>query len=115
MRDEEKIAAEDRVIRRIALHGAANEGIAVARTDLGPEVTIRLTVCTGIRLERKTPICLLPARFFLSPSPSLPCAELAIAKANTLISWRQFLTVHEPGPELLDAVLSVGKPDRCNS
>jgi pyruvate-formate lyase-activating enzyme len=38
--DEEKIAAEDRVIRRIALRGAASEGIAVARADLVPEVTI---------------------------------------------------------------------------
>jgi pyruvate-formate lyase-activating enzyme len=38
--DEEKIAAEDRVIRRIALRGAASEGVAVARADLVPEVTI---------------------------------------------------------------------------
>src|SRR5215510_5577224 len=38
--DEEKIAEEDRVIRRIALRGAASEGVAIARTDLIPEVTI---------------------------------------------------------------------------
>ena len=38
--DEEEIVEEDRVIRRIALRGAASEGIAVARTDLVPEVTI---------------------------------------------------------------------------
>lgn len=38
--DEEKIAAEDRVIRRIALRGSAIEGIAVTRADLVPEVTI---------------------------------------------------------------------------
>lgn len=38
--DKEKIADEDRVIRRIALRGVASEGIAVARTDLVPEVTI---------------------------------------------------------------------------
>jgi pyruvate-formate lyase-activating enzyme len=38
--DEEKIAAEDRVIRRIALRGAASEGDAVTRADLMPEVTI---------------------------------------------------------------------------
>jgi len=38
--DEEKIAAEDRVIRRIALRGAASEGVAVSRADLMPEVTI---------------------------------------------------------------------------
>ena len=38
--DEEKIAEEDRVIRRIALRGVANEGVAVTRTDLVPEVTI---------------------------------------------------------------------------
>jgi pyruvate-formate lyase-activating enzyme len=38
--DEEKIAAEDRVIRRIALRGAATEGVAVTRADLVPEVTI---------------------------------------------------------------------------
>jgi pyruvate-formate lyase-activating enzyme/TusA-related sulfurtransferase len=38
--DEEKIAEEDRVIRRIALRGAASEGVAVTRADLVPEVTI---------------------------------------------------------------------------
>src|SRR5579864_6417458 len=38
--DEEKIAAEDRVIRRIALRGSASEGVALARADLVPEVTI---------------------------------------------------------------------------
>src|SRR5216684_3670756 len=38
--DEEKIAAEDRVIRRIALRGAASEGVAVTRADIVPEVTI---------------------------------------------------------------------------
>ena len=38
--DEEKIAAEDRVIRRVALRGAASEGVAVTRSDLVPEVTI---------------------------------------------------------------------------
>ena len=38
--DREKIAPEDRVIRRIALRGAANQGVAVARADLVPEVTI---------------------------------------------------------------------------
>jgi hypothetical protein len=38
--DEEKIAAEDRVIRRIALRGSASDGVAVSRGDLVPEVTI---------------------------------------------------------------------------
>ena len=38
--DEEQTAEEDRVIRRIALRGAASEGVAVTRTDLVPEITI---------------------------------------------------------------------------
>ena len=38
--DEEKIATEDRVIRRIALRGVATEGLALTRADLVPEVTI---------------------------------------------------------------------------
>ena len=38
--DEEQIADEDRVIRRIALRGAAGEGVAITRADLVPEVTI---------------------------------------------------------------------------
>ena len=38
--DAEKIAEEDRVIRRIALRGEATEGVALSRTDLVPEVTI---------------------------------------------------------------------------
>jgi hypothetical protein len=38
--EEEKIAAADRVIRRIALRGTASEGVAISRADLVPEVTI---------------------------------------------------------------------------
>ena len=38
--EDEKIAPEDRVIRRIALRGAASEGVALSRADLVPEVTI---------------------------------------------------------------------------
>jgi len=38
--DEEKIAPEDRVIRRVALRGSATEGVALSRADLVPEVTI---------------------------------------------------------------------------
>ena len=38
--DEEKIASEDRVIRRVALRGSAAEGVALSRADLVPEVTI---------------------------------------------------------------------------
>ena len=38
--DEEKIVADDRVIRRIAWRGVASEGVAVTRSDLVPEVTI---------------------------------------------------------------------------
>jgi MoaA/NifB/PqqE/SkfB family radical SAM enzyme len=38
--DEEEIAAEDRVVRHIALRGVAAEGVAVSRADLVPEVTI---------------------------------------------------------------------------
>lgn len=38
--DAGKIPAEDRVIRRIALRGIASAGVAVARADLVPEITI---------------------------------------------------------------------------
>ena len=38
--DEGKIAAEDRVIRRIARRGSASDGVAVSRADLVPEITI---------------------------------------------------------------------------
>lgn len=38
--DNQKIAVEDRVIRRIAFRGAASHGVAVSRSDLIPEVTI---------------------------------------------------------------------------
>jgi len=38
--DDDKIATEDRIIRRIALRGGASEGVAVTRNDLIPEVTI---------------------------------------------------------------------------
>jgi sulfatase maturation enzyme AslB (radical SAM superfamily) len=38
--DEQRVGEEDRVIRRIALRGFAGEGIALARADLVPEITI---------------------------------------------------------------------------
>ncbi|HSB27267.1 MAG TPA: radical SAM protein [Pyrinomonadaceae bacterium] len=38
--DAEDVAIENRVIRRIALRGAATEGVALARADLVPEITI---------------------------------------------------------------------------
>ena len=38
--DDRRIGLEDRVIRRIALRGAATDGIALARADLLPEITI---------------------------------------------------------------------------
>ena len=38
--DDRQIGADDRVIRRIALRGFAEAGIALARADLVPEVTI---------------------------------------------------------------------------
>jgi hypothetical protein len=38
--DSQKFGEEDRVIRRVALRGFATEGVAVARADLVPEVTI---------------------------------------------------------------------------
>ncbi len=97
--DEEKIAAEDRVIRRIALRGSANEGVALSRADLVPEVTITsLRVCTGIQSEHRMPICLLRATFFPCPRPSLRSAAPSTAKANTRISWQESLTAHECSP-----------------
>ncbi len=38
--DAQRICEEDRVIRRIALRGFATEGVALARADLVPEITI---------------------------------------------------------------------------
>ena len=38
--DAHHVSEENRVIRRIALQGSATQGIALARTDLVPEVTI---------------------------------------------------------------------------
>src|SRR6185369_12416 len=51
---------------------------------------------TGIRLAPRIPICLSRATFFLSPSPSQPCAAPLIAKASTPLSLHRFLTAHEP-------------------
>jgi hypothetical protein len=38
--DAQQICAEDRVIRRVALRGSAEQGVALARADLVPEITI---------------------------------------------------------------------------
>jgi molybdenum cofactor biosynthesis enzyme MoaA len=38
--DAQQIRAEDRVIRRVALRGFAEQGVALARVDVVPEITI---------------------------------------------------------------------------
>ena len=38
--DERRIDIDDRVIRRVALRGVAAQGVALARADLAPEITI---------------------------------------------------------------------------
>ena len=38
--DGQKIDEDDRVIRRIALRGFATDGVALARVDLVPEITL---------------------------------------------------------------------------
>ena len=38
--DSKQVNEQDRVIRRVALRGFAAEGVAVARADLVPEITI---------------------------------------------------------------------------
>ncbi|HEY2339731.1 MAG TPA: radical SAM protein, partial [Steroidobacteraceae bacterium] len=38
--DAQQIRAEDRVIRRVALRGVATQGLALARVDVVPEITI---------------------------------------------------------------------------
>ena len=38
--DSREISEQDRVIRRIALRGFATQGVALARADLVPEITI---------------------------------------------------------------------------
>ena len=93
--DEEKIAAEDRVIRRIALRGSATEGVAVSRTDLVPEVTITAEGVYWHPVGAEDADLLSRAKFFLSPRPSLRSAAPSIAKANTRISWQESSTAHD--------------------
>jgi sulfatase maturation enzyme AslB (radical SAM superfamily) len=38
--DREGVAADDRVLRRVALRGFAEQGVALSRMDLAPEVTV---------------------------------------------------------------------------
>ncbi|MEO6528726.1 MAG: radical SAM protein [Gemmatimonadaceae bacterium] len=38
--DEQHVAADDRVIRRVALRGVARAGVALSRSDLVPEITL---------------------------------------------------------------------------
>ena len=86
--DEEKIAEEDRVIRRIALRGAASEGLAVTRTDLMPEVTITAEGVYWHPVGAEDEDLLVTREFFLSPNPSLPSAAPSTANANTRTSWQ---------------------------
>jgi len=93
--DEQKIAAEDRVIRRLAWRGSATEGVAVSRADLVPEVTVTGDGVNWHPVARRMPICLSRVTFFLSPNPSLRSAAPSTAKGNTRISRLESLTVHE--------------------
>jgi len=68
------------VIRRIALRGAAAQGIALARADLVPEVTInpRKGVFwhpVGARIAT----CWSAGKSFHSPNPLQRCAATSIA------------------------------------
>ena len=101
--DEEKVAAEDRVIRRVALRGAASEGVAVSRADIVPEVTITGDGVYWHPVGAEDADLLVTRTFFPSPSPSLPSAAPSTAKANMPISWQESLTAHEWSPNSEEA------------
>ena len=86
--DEEKIAAEDRVIRRVALRGSATEGTALSRADLVPEITITAEGVDRHPVGAEDADLLVTRDISPCPRRSLRFAALSSAKANTRISWR---------------------------
>jgi hypothetical protein len=72
--DAQEVAEEDRVIRRVALRGFASDGVALARADLLPEITI---TADGVYWH---PVGAEDADFFLTPN-IFPLAEaFAVAR-----------------------------------
>ena len=87
--DAQQIAEEDRVIRRIALRGFAEEGIALARADLVPgnhDHGRRRLLASGRGGGRRP--AWSPARFFRSPKRLPRCAAPSIANARISAAWR---------------------------
>jgi len=74
--DARQIEDEDRVIRQIALRGFATQGIALARADLVPEITItagRRLLASGRRGGRR--LAGHFGDFFRLPHPLLRCGR----------------------------------------
>ena len=83
--DRERIAEDDRVIRRIALRGFAEDGVALARADLVPEVTV---TATGVYWH---PVGADDADFFVTGEIlPLRAAIDAVSKA-----WQKERALHE--------------------
>jgi uncharacterized radical SAM superfamily Fe-S cluster-containing enzyme len=83
--DERGVPEEDRVVRRVALRGVATDGVALARADLVPELTL---TDSGVYWH---PVGATDVDLLVT-SELFPLRD-AIAKADAL--WREDRSVHQ--------------------
>ena len=83
-----QIGEADRVIRRVALRGSATQGVALARADLLPEITITAEGVYWHPVGAEDADLLVTTEIFRSPSPFPPCAERSNAKASIGAAWQ---------------------------
>ena len=90
--DDRKISEQDRVIRRIALRGFATQGIALARADLVPEITITADGVYWHPVGAEDEDLLVTRTFFRSPRPSPRRVAPGSANEHMRIAWRRSST-----------------------
>ena len=95
--DAERVAHADRIVRRIALRGFAEDGLALARADLVPEVTITAEGVYWHPIGGEDSDLMVRSEIFPWPNPSRPCASPSSGKASTSAGWRKSSTARDAG------------------
>ena len=84
-----RIGEEDRVIRRIALRGSAAQGIALARADLVPEVTITAEGVFWHPVGAEHDDMLVSREIFPLANPLQRCAAALNANMSISAGWQR--------------------------
>ena len=105
--DGRHISEQDRVVRRIALRGFAVQGVALARADLVPEITITADGVYWHPVGAEDADLLVTQKSFRSPTRSLRHVAPLTAKTSIAIGWRRYSIV--PNGRVPDRASSRGR------